>query len=65
VRYGIDDTADQKTVAALGLTPAALPIPWSLLSQFAPGPTLSRTDALLAHDALAADSRPAVVRESS
>ena len=55
---------DQKTIAALGLTPPPLPIPWSMLSQFAEGPTLSRTDALLAHDGLAADPRPAVVRET-
>lgn len=64
VRYGLDEDADDDTIAALGLTPPALSIPWSMLSQFAPGPTLSRADALLAHDALAADPRPAVVRES-
>jgi len=64
VRYGIDTDGDQKAVVALGLTPPALPIPWSMLSQFAVGPTLSRGDALLAHDALAADPRPAVVRET-
>jgi type VII secretion protein EccB len=64
VRYGLDADADQKAVAALGLSMPAVPIPWSMLSQFAPGPTLGRTDALLAHDALAADPRPAVVRES-
>jgi type VII secretion protein EccB len=64
VRYGLDADGDQKSIAALGLTPPILPIPWSMLSQFAPGPTLSRADALLAHDALAADPRPAVVRET-
>jgi type VII secretion protein EccB len=64
VRYGLDEDGDQKTITSLGLTPPALPIPWSMLSQFAPGPTLSRADALLAHDALAADPRPAVVRET-
>lgn len=64
VRYGLDVESDDKTLAALGLNPPALPIPWSLLSQFAEGPTLSRVDALLAHDALAADPRPAVVRET-
>jgi type VII secretion protein EccB len=62
VRYGIDDTADitghVKTVEALGLNPPALPIPWSMLSLFAPGPTLSRGDALIAHDALPPDPRP-------
>jgi hypothetical protein len=64
VRYGLDETADQKTIKALGLTPPPLPIPWSVLSQFAPGPTLSLGDALLAHDGLAADPRPAVVTEN-
>lgn len=64
VRYGLDEDGDQKTSSALGLQPPGLPIPWSVLSQFAEGPTLSRGDALLAHDGLAADPRPAVVRES-
>ena len=66
VRYGIDTEADNgpgaaghgKTIEALGLTPPAVPIPWSMLSLFATGPTLSRADALLAHDGLAPDSRP-------
>jgi type VII secretion protein EccB len=65
VRYGIDDPAraasaagGAKTVEALGLTPPPVPIPWSVLSLFAPGPTLSRDDALLAHDGLAPDNRP-------
>lgn len=65
VRYGIDDEGDEKTSAALGLSDAALPVPWSILSQFADGPTLSRGDALLAHDGLAADPRPAVLRENN
>jgi hypothetical protein len=64
VRYGLDTDGDQRSIAALGLTPPPLPIPWSMLSQFAQGPTLSRADALLAHDGLAADPRPAVVRET-
>lgn len=65
VRYGVDDEGDDKTVAALGLSDHALPIPWSVLSQFAEGPTLSRGDALLAHDGLAADPRPAVLRQEN
>jgi type VII secretion protein EccB len=56
VRYGIEDA---KTGAALGLTSEPLPIPWSTLSQFAAGPTLSRADALLAHDTLPPDPKPA------
>lgn len=51
VRYGISTEGDatdanHKTPAALGLTASPLPVPWSILSQFAPGPTLSRSDAL-------------------
>jgi type VII secretion protein EccB len=62
VRYGIDTeggaNGPAKTAEALGLNPPPIPIPWSMLSLFAPGPTLSRADALLAHDGLAPDSRP-------
>jgi type VII secretion protein EccB len=67
VRYGIDTEATEpgaatsahgKTVEALGLNAPPIPIPWSMLSLFANGPTLSRADALLAHDGLAPDSRP-------
>jgi len=57
VRYGVN-TEDGDAVTALGLSEPALPIPWSVLSQFALGPTLSRSDALLAHDGLAPDPRP-------
>ncbi len=52
VRYGVDTGDDGKTVAALGLTPPPLAVPWSILAQFAAGPTLSRADALVAHDAV-------------
>ncbi|ANI37652.1 type VII secretion protein EccB [Mycolicibacterium vaccae] len=67
VRYGIETNAGAAgegadTVAALGLTTPPLPIPWSVLSQFAAGPTLSRTDALLAHDSLAPAPAPARVQ---
>ncbi|MBY0440911.1 MAG: type VII secretion protein EccB [Mycobacteriaceae bacterium] len=69
VRYGIDTEAPEgnlltsgaatgKTVAALGLRPPPVPIPWSILVLFAPGPTLSRADALLAHDGLPPDAQP-------
>ncbi len=65
VRYGIDNeaarggvTGSAKTAEALGLSSPSTPIPWSILSLYAPGPTLSRADALLAHDGLAPDSRP-------
>lgn len=63
VRYGIDNESDRsgtngKAVEALGLQSPPLAIPWSILSLFAAGPTLSRADALLAHDGLPPDSRP-------
>jgi type VII secretion protein EccB len=63
VRYGIDTeagsgTARSKTVEALGLNTTPVGIPWSILSLFANGPTLSRADALLAHDGLAPDTKP-------
>lgn len=64
VRYGIDNEAENaatghgKTVEALGLEGSPQPIPWSVLSLFAAGPTLSRADALLAHDGLTPDNRP-------
>src|SRR5580692_3578085 len=48
VRYGIDNEAAQggvtgnaKTAEALGLSQPATPIPWSILSLYAAGPTLS------------------------
>lgn len=51
-RYGIE-AADQvemtKTVAALGLTDPPTPAPWSVLALFAPGPALSKADALRAY----------------
>jgi len=69
VRYGIDNEAahagpagQSKTAEALGLDSPPTPAPWSILSLYAPGPTLSRTDALLAHDGLAPDSRPGRVQ---
>ena len=64
VRFGLDTETDTavggqpKTVSALGLQQPALPIPWAVLSLLAPGPALSRGDALLAHDGLAPDQRP-------
>ncbi len=64
VRYGIDTEADNrcrhgKTVEALGLKAPPAAVPWSMLTLFATGPTLSRADALLAHDGLPPDTRPA------
>ncbi|WP_421842692.1 type VII secretion protein EccB [Mycobacterium sp.] len=66
VRYGIDTAGDTgsgtagngKTVQSLGLKAPPIAMPWSMLSLLAPGPTLSRADALLAHDGLPPDRRP-------
>jgi type VII secretion protein EccB len=51
VRYGLEATASEHNspADALGITSQPLPIPWSVLSLFAAGPTLSKTDALVAH----------------
>jgi type VII secretion protein EccB len=53
VRYGIEaaGNADEltKTVAALGLTEPARPIPWSVLSLLTPGPALSKDASLTAY----------------
>jgi type VII secretion protein EccB len=51
VRYGLESTQNENSSPAevLGMTHDALPIPWSVLSLFAAGPTLSKADALVAH----------------
>ncbi len=53
VRYGIEGGRDEdqvaKTVAALGLTLPATPMPWSVLSLFSAGTALSKADALTAY----------------
>ncbi|MCV7228255.1 type VII secretion protein EccB [Mycolicibacterium komossense] len=53
VRYGIEAGSNpddiDKTVAALGLTQPATPVPWSVLSLFSPGTALSKADALTAY----------------
>ncbi|WP_197377202.1 type VII secretion protein EccB [Mycolicibacterium baixiangningiae] len=59
VRYGIEPGENDQTIGALGLSAPPVPVPWSVLAQFAAGPTLSRDDALLAHDTLTPDSNPA------
>ncbi|MFW0792594.1 type VII secretion protein EccB [Gordonia sp. CPCC 205515] len=52
VRFGVAD-ADTGTILGLGQTPAM--VPWSVISLLTPGPTLSRTAALVAHDGIAPD----------
>ncbi len=51
VRYGLEAEKNQTSspAEALGMTADPLPIPWSVLSLFAAGPTLSKADALVAH----------------
>jgi type VII secretion protein EccB len=57
VRFGVDDSRDVRT--ALGLTSQPSPAPWVALRLLAPGPTLSRADAMVRHDTLPADMNPA------
>lgn len=57
VRFGVDNTRDAR--AALGLTSQPSPAPWVALRLLAPGPTLSRADALVRHDTLPTDMNPA------
>ncbi|PPJ19688.1 type VII secretion protein EccB [Nocardia nova] len=56
VRYGINVGigSGDRTVAALGLQ-APVPAPWSIVSLFAVGPTLSTADARIQHDGIAPD----------
>ncbi|BBY58835.1 type VII secretion protein EccB [Mycolicibacterium sarraceniae] len=62
VRYGIggDRQTSEKSFAAMGLAQPPLPVPWSVLTLFAPGPALSQSDALVAYDAVG----PALPQES-
>lgn len=58
VRYGVENNDAAK---ALGLTVSGAPAPWAILSLLAPGPTLGRDAAFLAHDGVAPDDHPVVV----
>jgi len=57
VRFGVDSSHDVRK--ALGLTAQPTPAPWVALRLLAPGPVLSRADALVRHDALPTDMNPA------
>jgi hypothetical protein len=57
VRYGVDNSREART--ALGLTSSPSPAPWVALRLLAPGPMLSRQDALVRHDTLPTDTNPA------
>jgi type VII secretion protein EccB len=60
IRYGIDahpqdDNGNDPTLQALQLG-SPVPAPWSIVSLFAPGPTLSQRDARVQHDGIAPDA---------
>jgi len=57
VRFGVDNSRDARS--ALGLASQPSPAPWVALRLLAPGPTLSRADALVRHDTLPTDMTPA------
>jgi type VII secretion protein EccB len=57
VRFGVDNTREAR--AALGLTGQPSTAPWVALQLLAPGPALSRADALVRHDTLPTDKNPA------
>ena len=57
VRFGVENSDDARK--ALGLTLAPKPAPWKALRLLAPGPVLSRADALVRHDTLPTDMSPA------
>ncbi len=57
VRFGVPNTREVRT--ALGLTSEPPPAPWVALRLLAPGPTLSREDALVRPDTLPIDLNPA------
>jgi hypothetical protein len=60
VRFGI--TADDSTLRALGLDPAAaVQAPWPLLRTFAAGPALSQESALVARDTVPTLGKVAVL----
>lgn len=56
VRYGIKNADAAK---ALGMPEKAEPAPWPIVGLLAPGPTLGREEALVAHDGVAPDPSPA------
>jgi type VII secretion protein EccB len=59
VRFGI--AREEQTLNALGLGSPPSPAPWSVLRLLAPGPMLSKADALVRHDALPVDPHPGVL----
>lgn len=66
VRHGIDaDSANpDSTLRALGLRRPIL-APWSIITLFAVGPTLSQKDALIQHDGIPPDARGTTIEGGS
>ncbi|CAM2823465.1 type VII secretion protein EccB [Prescottella defluvii] len=58
VRYGVKNSDAAK---ALGFEVPGAPAPWRIVDLLAPGPTLGKEEALVAHDGVAPDSNPAPV----
>lgn len=58
VRYGVKNVDAAK---ALGFGVPGAPAPWRIVELLAPGPTLGKEEALVAHDGVAPDSDPAPV----
>lgn len=56
VRFGV--AREQDTLRALGLSSRPSPAPWTVLRLLAPGPMLSRADALVRHNTLPVDASP-------
>nr|NKZ75270.1 type VII secretion protein EccB [Prescottella equi]NKZ88314.1 type VII secretion protein EccB [Prescottella equi] len=58
VRYGVENADAAK---ALGFEVPGAPAPWRIVELLAPGPTLGKSAALVAHDGVSADTDPAPV----
>jgi type VII secretion protein EccB len=56
VRFGV--ARDQDTLRSLGFSAPPSPAPWAALRLLAPGPLLSKEDAMVRHDTLPVDLNP-------
>jgi hypothetical protein len=61
VRFGIPDT---ESATLLGMDVRPEPAPWPIVGLLAPGPTLGKAEALVAHDGVAPDPAPAALPAS-
>ncbi|WP_072687340.1 type VII secretion protein EccB [Rhodococcus marinonascens] len=62
VRFGIPDEDSAKALGLVGTQPLA---PWQILGLLAPGPSLGKSSALVAHDGVTPDLNPAPVASGS